>query len=81
MLHLFTQIKQRLRGNITVVYKYTRREKSYLKDDVDIRTNGYKMAMNKLKQEIRRKRWNEILEQPSNKSRGSKKLRWFQRET
>lgn len=32
------------------------------------------MAMNKLKQEIRRKRWNEILEQPSNRSRESKKL-------
>lgn len=38
MLYLFTQTKQRLLGNITVVYKYTRSEKSYLKDDVDIRT-------------------------------------------
>lgn len=53
-LHLFTQTKQRLKGNITFVYKYTKREKCYLKDDVDTRTNGYKMAMNKLQQEIRR---------------------------
>lgn len=39
------------------------------------------MAMNKLKQEIRRKCWNEILEQPSNRNRGRKKLHWFQYET
>lgn len=39
------------------------------------------MAMNELQQEIRRKRWNDILEQPSNRSRESKKLRWLQHET
>lgn len=39
------------------------------------------MAMNKLQQEIRRKCWNDILEQPSNRSRESKKLHWLQHET
>lgn len=74
------QTKQRLKGNITVFYKYTKGEKSYLKDDVDIRTNGYNMAMNKLQQEIRRKHRNYILEHPSNRSRGSKKCHLLQQE-
>lgn len=30
------------------------------------------MTMNKFKQEIRRKSWNEILEQPSNRNRGGR---------
>lgn len=70
VFHLFTWTQQRLWENITVVYKYTRREKSYLKDNVDMRANGHKMVMNKLKQEIRRKQWNETLEQPSNRNMG-----------
>lgn len=78
---MFTQTKERLRGNVTVVYKYIRREKSYLKDNVDTRTNAHKMTMNKLKQEIRRKCWNEILEQFSNRSRGRRKIHLFCRET
>lgn len=35
-----------------------------------MRANGHKMVMNKLKQEIRRKQWNETLEQPSNRNMG-----------
>lgn len=39
-----------------------------------MRANGYKMAINKPKQEIRRKQWNETPEQPSNRSMGGRNL-------
>lgn len=60
-LGLFCLAKRRLIADMIAVYKYigrinTRKAKEQfkLKDNVDTRTNGYKLAMNKFRLEISR---------------------------
>lgn len=60
-LGLFSLAKLRLIANMIAVYKYIRRintreakEQFKLKDNVDTRTNGYKLAMSKFRLEISR---------------------------